>query len=293
MPGKLLNYSCSKFKFLVGMLDITNCVTAFGVAQSKFEVGKPLIWSGSMGLATPLPPYNIPESLDNLENPYRWAKGRYPVKVFFFGCQTLTLRITSYRYDPDTKEAEAQLTDLLGLMDFDHDPKESGVATDNTFDSTGAFVQAKALWPKVVTNNLVRGSRVDNQEYIRAGQISFPANIAVASGKIPSYSIPPPIAPNPVQQISQITMASGGWVPWVDALENIRFCKYPLGQINPIYSLTREDVEEFKRNEPEEDEITSMSVIGSRTSIIQPEPRALTSESVAAPLRPSVGNGGY
>lgn len=282
MPGKIINYACNKFKFMVGELDITNCVTAFGVAQSKFEVGKPLIWSGSMGLTTVIPPYGISESLDNLENPYRWAKGRYPVKVFFFGCQVLTLRISGYSYNPDTKEAEAQLTDILGLMDFDHDPKDTEVKTENGFDQQGNFAQVKQSWPKVAAHNLVRGSRVKNQEYIRAGQISFPADLTVSSGKTPSYSVPPPIAPNPVQQISQISMASGGWVPWVDALENIRFCKYPLGETAPIYSLTREEVDEFQRGEPEEDEITSMAVIGSGTRIIQPEPRTLTDSDVAS-----------
>ncbi|MFB2832991.1 hypothetical protein [Floridanema evergladense] len=282
MPGKVLNYACKKFKFLVGDLDITNCVTSFGVAQSKYEVGKPLIWSGSMTLATPMPPYNIAESLDNLENQNRWAKGRYPVKVSFFGCQMLTLRISGYSYNPDTKEAEAQLTDLLGLMDFDHDPKETEVQTENTFDSTGSFYQTKAPWDRVVAANLVRGSRINNQEYVRAGQISFPSDLSVSSGKTPSYSVPPPIASNPVQQISQISVASGGWVPWVDALENIRFCRYPLGEIPPVYSLDRDAVDEFTRGEPEEDEISSMSVIASSAAIVQPESRDFSNGGLAS-----------
>lgn len=282
MAGKIINYACNKFKFMVGELDITSCVTSFGVAQSKFEVGKPLIWSGSMGLVQPVAPYNISESLDNLENPYRWAKGRYPVKVFLFGCQFLTLRISSYSYDPDTKEAEAQLTDLLGLMDFEHDPKDTEVQTENSFDQQGNFAQTKAPWPKVAAHNLVRGSRVKNQEYIKAAQLSFPANLETRAGKIPSYSVAPPIASNPVQQVSQISMAAGGWVPWVDALENIRFCKYPLGEIAPVYELSREEVDEFKRGEPEEDEITSMAVIASGTHIKTPEPRTLEAGSMAS-----------
>lgn len=281
MPGKVLNYACNEFEIWVGNLNITNCVTSFGAAQSKFEVGKPLTWSGTLGLATPMPPHNISESLDNLDNPGRWAKGRHPVKVFFWGCQVLTLRISGYSYDPDTKEGEAQLTCLLGLLDFDNQPKDTEVKTENTFDRSGNFAQTKAPWTEVVNHNLVRGSRITKQEYVKAGQISFPA----ATGNVPSYSIAPPVAANPVQQVAQIAMASGGWVPWVDALENIRFAKWPLGTINPVYALDREDVDEFKREQPEEDEISSVNVIASSTRSVQPDSRTLGSSDIATPVR--------
>lgn len=250
----VLNFSISDFQILVGNLDVTNAVTGFGAAHDKAEVGEPLIWSGKLNLTSNISPYQLSESLDNLTNPQRWAKGVHPVKVFLWGGLFLTLRILDYTFDEDTGESEATLTDKLGLI------AASGSTKDRPLTGfvPGASRSARKPWTEIAVAVATEGSQVRHRQLLQKNDIILPQEPGNAT-----YSIPPPLRSRSTNQMASIASASANSWIWCDKNERILFAKYPnLGTI-PAYRLGRKQVEKFKRLPPDPaNEVTSVEAIG-------------------------------
>jgi hypothetical protein len=110
--------SPGQFKVLVGGLDFTSFVTQVGIRRPKAEINTPYSWEGELVLSEPINATLLPESLDDLQNPARWAIGVHPIQIYFGGVLFVTLRIHRYFYDEKSRQGKAQLTDQLGLRDY-------------------------------------------------------------------------------------------------------------------------------------------------------------------------------
>lgn len=113
----LLNFTPPPMQMLVGDFDIAPFITSLSISRPLAEINTPLSWTGTCELAQPANYPLLPESLDDLENPSRWARGVHPVRLYFKGVLFATLRILEYYYDEDELTASIQLGDLLGLLD--------------------------------------------------------------------------------------------------------------------------------------------------------------------------------
>ena len=279
----VLNYAIFDYQIVVGTLDVTRAITGFGVAHNQAEPGEPLIWSGTLSLTNPLPPYQLLESLDNLVNPGRWAKGAYPIKIYFWGKLFLTLRILDYNYDPDTQTAEATLTDKLGLIKQSGEGKDKplkGFAPSASINLQGQPTISRQPWAPIARAIATQGSTIRNTTLIPETDIILPDNPGRAT-----YSNPPSLRGDAVAQLANVASASANLWVWCDKNENIRFCSYPRLGSSPIYRLSREQVEDFKRLPPDPaDEVTTVEVEGQGTGIKEIKEKEIKPEDLAKPI---------
>ena len=81
------------------------------------------------------------ESLDDFENPTRWARGKHPVTLSIGGVVVATLRISAYQYNEDDQTAEIQVSQLLELLDYKTPPEDYRfISTNNNLISVSAVV---------------------------------------------------------------------------------------------------------------------------------------------------------
>lgn len=285
---QVLNFAVSDFQVSVGSLDITNALSGFGASHNAAEVGEPLIWSGTLQLTNPLPPYQLAESLDNLINPGRWAKGAHPVKLYINGSLFLTLRILDYSYDPDAQTAEATLTDKLGLVKASGGTKDKpleGFAPSAQVPLTGKPIINRYSWTDVAKAIATQGSTIRNQTIIN------PSDVVIPSPNGATYSNPPYVRRDTVAQLANIASASANSWVWCDKNEQIRFVAYPKLGLLPFYRLSRKQVEDFKRLPPDpNDEVTAVEVEGEGTGIMEIPEKELDPNNLAKPINPALND---
>ncbi len=116
-----LNFTANNWQLTIGNdnWDITNLVLQLVIRRPRAEVNTPYKWSGSLTLATPINPTLLTESLDDLVNPARWSPGLHPIRLRIRSTLVATLRIQRYFYDEDSRQGNAELTDQLGLRDYE------------------------------------------------------------------------------------------------------------------------------------------------------------------------------
>ena len=216
-----LNFSTGDgFRVLVGTLDITNCITGLTLKRPIAEITTPQTWTGSLNLSTPLVPSLVIESLDDLINPARWARGQHPVKIYFRDTLFATVRIMEYFYNEDELTGEAELGDMLTLLDY-RSPAQ---------DYTQNFRPCESV---PLQNIAIAGLQAAG---VPQFQITIPGTIAV-----------PPDKP------------SGSWIKWVqsylgergywlycDQNEVVKAVQYPLNP-TPLFAKPRTLVEKFER----------------------------------------------
>ena len=135
-----INSTPESFAISVGGLDITDLVNAYSLRQSAIDIRNPIIWEGDIFLAKDKDWAG--ESLDDFENPSRWARGRHPVTLTISGNLVATLRISSYAYNEDTQRAEMKVTQLLDLLDYRTPPEDYRfISTSNRTLSVRFIVQ--------------------------------------------------------------------------------------------------------------------------------------------------------
>lgn len=117
-----INLTPPEFTVTVGGLDITSLVQQFSLRQGAIDIRRPIIWEGTMAIAKTKTWTG--ESLDDFENPSRWARGKHPVVLTIAGSRFATLRIASYAYNEDTDSAQIELSQLLGLLDYKTPPED-------------------------------------------------------------------------------------------------------------------------------------------------------------------------
>ena len=288
----VLNFATPNYQVLVGTLDVTPAVSGLGIAHNSAEIGEPLIWSGTLNLINPLPPYQLTESLDNLVNPGRWAKGAHPIQIYFWGELFLTLRILDYNYDPDTGEAEASLTDKLGLVRQSGGTKDKpleGFAPSASINLQGVPSVSRLPWAPLAKAIASQGSTIRNATLVQPSQIILPDNPGSAT-----YSNPPPLRGDAVAQLANIASASANLWVWCDKNENVRFVAYPRLGTSPLYRLSRQQVEDFKRLPPDPtDEVSTVEVVGESNGIdeeVDKEEKPVGSNDVAEPLNPAAAD---
>lgn len=111
-----LNFTPPPFSFLVGGTNFAPLITSFSLSRPLVDPATPQAWTGTVELAEPAHHSLLPESLDDLENPSRWARGMHPIQLSFKGILFATLRILEYYYDEETRTASMQVGDLLALL---------------------------------------------------------------------------------------------------------------------------------------------------------------------------------
>ncbi|WP_016949760.1 hypothetical protein [Anabaena sp. PCC 7108] len=119
-----LNFAVPNWQLTIGDWDITHLVSQFTLQRPRVEISTPYSWQGSFVLDESLNPELLAESLDDLVNPQRWAIGMHPIRVSIDGRLITTCRIKRYFYDEDRYTGQAEITDQLGLRDFESPPKD-------------------------------------------------------------------------------------------------------------------------------------------------------------------------
>ncbi len=136
-----LNLTAYDWQLLIGDWDVTNLVGTLVIRRPRTEINTPYKWQGNLVLSVPLNPGLLLESLDDLINPGRWAIGVHPIRFYIRSILVATLRIQRYFYDEDNRQGQAELTDQLGLRDYQTPPKDFeglGFKVGNTPVSTVA-----------------------------------------------------------------------------------------------------------------------------------------------------------
>jgi len=216
-----MNFSVGDgFKVFVGDLDITPAVQGLNLKRPMTEIMTPQSWTGSLTLSTLLDPALVLESLDDLLNPTRWARGQFPVTVTLRNTLFATLRIMEYFYDEDSMTGEAELGDILTLVDF-RSPAE---------DYSQNF---KPCAPVTIQEIVQTGLKAAG---VTSYQIQVPGSVPVPPDK-PSGSW--------IQWIQGYLGERGYWL-YVDPSEVVRVEKYPMTH-SPSLRRHRNLVESFKR----------------------------------------------
>jgi len=226
--GSTINFAAGDYQVMVGNLDVTPLVAQFSLGRPLPDVGTPYAWTGSVTLVEGLNANTIAESLNDLINPVRWAKGIHPVTVSIDGFKVATLRVLEYFYEDDpgpeeTPTAEMQLGDLLVLNDYKTPPKD--------YKGLGfglGSVSINAIAAKVFS------------ELNLTGEVDVLGAIDVAPDK-PDGSW--------IQWLQSYLGERGYWL-YVDPNEIIRVAAYPLNYDSSGYlaNFARRQVENYKRN---------------------------------------------
>lgn len=218
----LLNFTPPPMQMLVGDFDIAPFITSLSISRPLAEINTPLSWTGTCELAQPANYPLLPESLDDLENPGRWARGVHPVRLYFKGALFATLRILEYYYDEDELTASIQLGDILSLLD-DKAPAQDykGLGFAPCASTSVGYLVAVAL-----QNAGVRCIKVG------------------VGGEIPV----PPNKPNGswIRWAQQYLGERGYWL-YVEPDECVNAVRYPTFQRGVLLRKSRLGVEGYKR----------------------------------------------
>lgn len=215
-----LNFVIPEWQLTIGDWDITHLVTSFNLRRPRCEISTPYSWQGSFTIATPLTPNLLAESLDDLENPYRWAIGMHPIQLRIKGRLIATVRIKRYFYDEDTRTGQAELTDQLGLRDFESPAKD--------FESLGFRVSREGVLASSVVNRLINLAGI-------TGSVSIPGKFEVPPNKFSeSY----------ISLAQQICGERGAWL-YCDASEIVHSVAYR--KRNLLFERSRKQVQDFER----------------------------------------------
>ena len=216
-----MNFSVGDgFKVFVGDLDITNAVQGLNLKRPMAEIMTPQSWTGSLTLSTLLDPTLIIESLDDLLNPPRWARGQFPVTVTLRNSLFATLRIMEYFYDEDLMTGEAELGDILTLVDF-RSPAE---------DYSQNFKPCAPVSIQEIVETGLKAAGITNYQIQVQGSVPVPPDKPSGSW---------------IQWIQSYLGERGFWL-YVDPNEVVRVEKYPT-TYSPILRRTRLLVENYKR----------------------------------------------
>ena len=222
LGNTLLNFTPPQIDFWVGGLNFNHCLTSLSISRPLAELSTPYSWSGSATLSKPLIPSLLPESLDDLINPGRWARGSHPVKLYIKNILLCTLRILEYYFDEDTEIGTLELGDILLLLN-DESPAEDYKGMN--------FTPCKPVSLQQIINTAL------NSAGIHSLSISSPGSI--------------PVPPN---------KPSGSWIGWaqqylgergrflfVDKNEVIRDIPYPQSHGNVLFRKSRLEIENYTR----------------------------------------------
>lgn len=158
-----INLTPPEFTVTVGGLSITSLVQQFSLRQGAIDIRRPIIWEGTMAIAKTKTWTG--ESLDDFENPSRWARGKHPVVLTIAGSRFATLRIASYAYNEDTDSAQIELSQLLGLLDYKTPPE------DYRFIETAC----RPVFVADVVAKLLTEAGVTSYNVANAGSVQIPA----------------------------------------------------------------------------------------------------------------------
>jgi len=217
----MLNFTPPLYWLLIGGVDFSKCISSLSIQRPIVDVSTPYSWTGTIEFKSPVNPSWLPENLNDLENPSRWARGAQ-IRISFGGILFATLRILEYYYDEDTRTGTAQVGDILSLLADEVPAKD--------YKGLG--------FPPCQGVSL---SALCNQALSLAG---FP-NCAIA---VPDEIPVPPNKP------------SGSWVSWIQGYlgergywlsvtpqEVVTAVRYPLFGSSPLFVRSRTELETFSR----------------------------------------------
>ncbi|MBD2628493.1 hypothetical protein [Trichormus variabilis] len=215
-----LNFAIPNWQLTIGDWDITHLISQFTLQRPRAEISTPYSWQGSFVLDESLNPDLVTESLDDLINPQRWATGMHPIRVRIDGKLIATVRIKRYFYNEDTYTGQAELTDQLGLRDFESPPKD--------FEGLGFQMSQQPIDVNSVVNQLLQLAGL------------FPII------NIPGYFEVPPnkFTQSYISLAQQICGERGYWL-YCDANELIRSVEYRQRSIS--FQRSRSQVKLFER----------------------------------------------
>jgi hypothetical protein len=217
-----LNFSVSNWQLTIGddNWDITHLVSQFTLRRPRAEISTPYSWQGSLVLENPLNPALLAESLDDLENPQRWAIGIHAIKVRIEGRLITTLRIKKYFYDEDNLAGQAELTDQLGLRDFESPPKD--------FEGLGFQVNREIIPAATIVTKLLQ-------------MAGLTAVIGISGG----FQVPPnKFSESYISLAQQICGERGYWL-YCDENEIIRAVNYRPTTV--LFQRSRPKIKVFER----------------------------------------------
>jgi hypothetical protein len=215
-----LNFAVPNWQLTIGDWDITHLVSQFTLKRPLAEISTPYSWQGSFVLDETLNPDLLAEPLDDLVNPQRWAIGIHPIRVKIENKLIATLRIKRYFYDEDNFAGAGELTDQLGLRDFESPPKD--------FEGIGFQVSRAGLSVSAVVNRLLQMAGL-------VSSVSIPGTFQVPPNKFTeSY----------ISLAQQICGERGYWL-YCDTDEIIKAVAYRPREVVSQYS--RSQVQLFER----------------------------------------------
>ncbi len=215
-----LNFVIPDWQLTIGDWDITHIITDFNLRRPRAEISTPYSWQGSFTVGIPKNPSLLTESLDDLENPYRWAIGMHAIALRIKGTLVATVRIKRYSYDEDSRTGQAELCDQLGLRDFESPPKD--------FEGLGFQVSRGGTSTSSVANRLLNLTGV-------ASVVNIPGNFEVPPNKFnESY----------ISLAQQICGERGYWL-YCDENEVVRSVAYSKRDL--LFMRSRKQVKDFER----------------------------------------------
>jgi hypothetical protein len=117
-----INYRIPNFTLFVGGLDCTDYLDAINLSAPQSEPDSPLFWSGDFqvsfnrkAIANGL----SPSDFDPLTSALRWRPGLALVQLTIEGYPFPALRIERYTYNPQTRQGQGTLTQILALLSSD------------------------------------------------------------------------------------------------------------------------------------------------------------------------------
>jgi hypothetical protein len=149
------NLTPPNFTLTVGSLNITSLVQQFSLRQNALDIRTPIYWEGTISIAKTKTWSG--ESLDDFENPSRWARGNHPVSLSFNGTLFATLRIGSYAYNEDLETAQIEVTQMLALLDYKTPPEDYRFFETDCRPVTVTFTVDKLLQAAGITKKNTGG----------------------------------------------------------------------------------------------------------------------------------------
>lgn len=238
----------SNLSLTIGGIEFGPFVESLSLSRPLPDIATPLSWTGSVRLVTPYPASQLPESLNDLTNPGRWAMGVHPVILSIGSNVIARLRILEYFYEDDEELAgTARLGDLLTLFDSDGPAQ----AWQDLVSGTG-FTGFGTQWDNIISQAFTSAGIANDLSNV---SIQFPAPKDKPSGSVVKWG-------------QQILGERGYWLYVDTASEQVKAVKYPVsvtaGDI--LFHRPRSGVERFRRREgvlpPREKVIVSGSADG-------------------------------
>ena len=237
-----LNYISHKYQVIIGNLDVTQAVENFSIQQPRADISSPYSWSGTLTLADTLT-QKLAESLDDLINPARWAKGLHPVR-FYFQVGTLnqlfcTLRIQEYYYNEDQGVASIELGDILTTLSYKSPAKD--------YKGLG-FSPCTPVSVNTIVNAALLQAAVPN--FV----INVPGQIDVAPNKPNGNWI----------AWAQSYLGERGYFLYADNNEVVRTARYPTTlPADALISRARVEVEDYERSQSPDEPVERYIVTAS------------------------------